>query len=112
MDGNTDIMNIHYKAGILEVSEVSDKHQIIQMEMMLDLTWVETRMVVDTESSAWEENGLGKAGVLEESITLAESIWLPDTEILRLRHILSMAVTRKVGGFTLHRNKTVTYSKK
>ena len=112
MNGNTDIMNVHYKVGMLEVSEVSDKHQLIQMELLLDLTWVESRMVVDAESSAWEANGLGEAGVLEESIALAESIWLPDTEILGLRHILSMAVTRKVGGITVHKNKTVTQSKK
>ena len=112
VDGNTDVMNIHYQTGILEVSEVSDEHQVIQMELVLDLTWVESRIVVDAESSAWEANGLGEAGVLEESIALAESIWLPDTEILGLRHILSMAVTRKVGGITVHRNKTVTHSKK
>ena len=112
VDGNTDVMNIHYQTGILEVSEVSDEHQVIQMELVLDLTWVESRMVVAAESSAWEANGLGEAGVLEESIALAENIWLPDTEILGLRHILSMAVTRKVGGITVHRNKTVTHSKK
>ena len=112
MNSDTDIMNVDYRVGILEVSEISDVHQFIEMEMMLDLTWLESRMVVDAEAEDWEENGLGEAGALEESITLAESLWLPDTQILMLKKIQSMAVTRKVGGFIVYRNKTVTYSKK
>ena len=112
VDGVSDIMNVHYRAQILEVSEVSDEDQVIEMELIMDLTWLESRMVVDVESLAWNENGLGEAGAVEESITLAGSIWLPDTAILGLKHIHSMAVTRKVGGITVYRNKTVTYSKK
>ena len=112
VNSDTDIMNVDYRVGILEVSEISDVHQFIEMEMMLDLTWLESRMVVDAEAEDWEENGLGEAGALEESITLAESLWLPDTQILMLKKIQSMAVTRKVGGFIVYRNKTVTYSKK
>ena len=112
VDSDTDSMNVDYKAGILEVSEVSNEHQVIEIELMLDLTWVESRMVVDPLEEDWDENGLGEAGALEESITLAENIWLPDTEILGLKKVLSLAVTRKVGGMTVYKNKTVTFSKK
>ena len=112
VDSDTDSMNVDYKAGILEVSEVSNEHQVIEIELMLALTWVESRMVVDPEEEEWEKNGLGDAGALEESITLAENIWLPDTQILGLKKVLSMAVTRKVGGMTVYKNKTITYSKK
>ena len=61
---------------------------------------------------AWEENGLGEAGGLEESIALAASLWLPDTQILGLKMIHSMKVARTVGGLSVFRNKTVTLSKK
>ena len=50
VNGDTDAINIHYRLWILEVSEVSDEHQVIEMEVVLDLTWLEKRMVVDAGS--------------------------------------------------------------
>ena len=41
VNSDTDIMNVDYRVGILEVSEVSDVHQFIEMELMLDLTWLD-----------------------------------------------------------------------
>ena len=63
--------------------------------------------MVDTNHEDWSSRDN-----LQESIILANEFWLPDTEILGLKTIKSLEVTRTVGGFVVYKNKTLEISKK
>ena len=63
--------------------------------------------MVDANHEDWSSRDY-----LQESIILANEFWLPDTEILGLKTIKSLEVTRTIGGFVVYKNKTLELSKK
>ena len=64
-------------------------------------------MVVSDSSDYW-----GPSEKIQESISLADNLWLPDIEIWNLKNVESLEVLRSVGGVVIYKNKTIMYSKK
>ena len=73
-------------------------------ELYFDLTWKETRLIIDDDSPEW-----GPEGVMG-STNFVQSMWLPDIQILNLKQFQKRNIVTDVAGLIIFKDRSVLYT--
>ena len=87
-----------------QVSRIDDIALSMTFELYFDLTWKETRLIVEEESPEW-----GPEGVMG-STNFVSSMWLPDIQILNLKQFQKRNIVTDVAGLIIFKDRRVLYT--
>ena len=90
---------------LLQVSKIDDIALSMTFELYFDLKWNESRFIMNETSDKW-----GPDGTVMGSTNFIKSMWLPDIQIVNLKHFRKRAIVTDVAGLIIHRNKSVLYT--
>ena len=85
---------VHVDTFIFEVSKIDDISLTMTFELYMDLTWQETRLVINETSPMWgpDDSYMG-------STNFVKSMWLPDIQELINKQLI---LTARVIGLYVH----------
>ena len=74
-------------------------------ELYFDLTWNESRMLINESATEWEvdDSVMG-------STNFIKSLWLPDIQILNLKQFQKRQIVTDVAGLIIFKDKKVLYT--
>ena len=75
-------------------------------ELYFDLTWKESRLLINETSPEWIEGGDTVMG----STNFVKDMWLPDIQILNLKQFQKRKIVTDVAGLIIFKNKNVLYT--
>ena len=73
-------------------------------ELYFDLTWNESRLVINETSPEW-----GPEGVMG-STNFVQNLWLPDIQILNLKQFQKRNIVTDVAGLIIFKDRSVLYT--
>jgi hypothetical protein len=87
------------------VSRIDDISLSMTFELYFDLTWSESRMLINESATEWEvdDSVMG-------STNFIKSLWLPDIQILNLKQFQKRQIVTDVAGLIIFKNKKVLYT--
>ena len=74
-------------------------------ELYFDLTWNESRMLINESATEWEFDGS-----VMGSTNFINSMWLPDIQILNLKQFQKRQIVTDVAGLIIFKDKNVLYT--
>ena len=74
-------------------------------ELYFDLTWNESRMLINESAPEWEFDGS-----VMGSTNFINSMWLPDIQILNLKQFQKRQIVTDVAGLIIFKDKNVLYT--
>ena len=69
-------LSVHVDTFIFEVSKIDDLSLTVTYELYMDLTWKETRIVINQTSDMW-----GPHDSFMGSTNFVKNMWLPDIQV-------------------------------
>ncbi|CAB4066050.1 unnamed protein product [Lepeophtheirus salmonis] len=84
-------LNVHVDIWVFEVSKIDDISLSMTFELYFDLTWNESRFLIDESSSKW-----GEDGSIMGSTNYINGMWLPDVQILNLKQFQKRQIVTDV----------------
>ena len=97
-------LHINVDIWVFEVSKIDDIALAMTFELYFDLTWKETRLIINETSEEW-----GPAGVMG-STNFVQSMWLPDIQILNLKQFQKRNIVTDVAGLIIFEDRRVLYT--
>ena len=98
-------LQINVDIWVFEVSKIDDIALAMTFELYFDLTWNESRLVMNESSDKW-----GPDGTVMGSTNFIKSMWLPDIQILNLKQFQKRQIVTDVAGLIIFKNKSVLYT--
>ena len=89
-----------------QVSRINDIALSMTFELYFDLTWKESRLLINETSPEWIEGGDTVMG----STNFVKDMWLPDIQILNLKQFQKRKIVTDVAGLIIFKNKNVLYT--
>ena len=89
----------------LQVSKIDDIALSMTFELYFDLTWTESRLLINESAPEWEFDGS-----VMGSTNFVKSMWLPDIQILNLKQFQKRRIVTDVAGLIIFKNKSVLYT--
>ncbi len=86
------------------MSRIDDIQLTMTFELYFDLTWKETRLIIEDDSPEW-----GPEGVMG-STNFVGSMWLPDIQILNLKQFQKRNIVTDVAGLIIFKDRRVLYT--
>ncbi len=90
---------------VFEVSRIDDIALTMTFELYFDLTWNESRFLINDSSPEWTVDG-----TVMGSTNFVKDLWLPDIQILNLKQFQKRQIVTDVAGLIIFRNKSVLYT--
>jgi len=88
------------------VSKIDDISLSMTFELYFDMTWTESRLIINESSPEWEAGG----GTVMGSINFIKSMWLPDIQIQNLKNFQLRSIVTDVAGLIIFKDKKVLYT--
>ena len=88
------------------MSRINDIALSMTFELYFDLTWKESRLLINETSPEWIEGGDTVMG----STNFVKDMWLPDIQILNLKQFQKRKIVTDVAGLIIFKNKNVLYT--
>ena len=90
---------------ILDIKEVNDEKQTVKIMMYLRIKWLEPRLEINENSSAWSVPATG----LPYSSDILEYLWYPDLEINGMERFESNDILKPMAGVVIHQTNIIGY---
>ena len=87
------------------MSKIDDIALSMTFELYFDLTWTESRLLINESAPEWEFDGS-----VMGSTNFVKSMWLPDIQILNLKQFQKRRIVTDVAGLIIFKNKSVLYT--
>ena len=88
------------------MSKIDDISLCMTFELYFDLTWTESRLIINESSPEWDAG----EGTVMGSINFIKSMWLPDIQIQNLKNFQLRSIVTDVAGLIIFKNKKVLYT--
>ena len=95
-----------YLIALSQVSKIDDISLSMTFELYFDMTWTESRLIINESSPEWEAGG----GTVMGSINFIKSMWLPDIQIQNLKNFQLRSIVTDVAGLIIFKDKKVLYT--
>ena len=86
------------------MSKIDDIALSMTFELYFDLTWKETRLVLNETSPEWSPDGV------MGSTNFIQNMWLPDIQILNLKQFQKRNIVTDVAGLIIFEDRRVLYT--
>jgi len=90
---------------IFEVSKINDIELTMTFELYFDLSWTESRFLINESSTKW-----GEDGSFMGSTNFVSSLWLPDIQIFKCKQFKKRQIVTDVAGLILFNTKQLLYT--
>jgi len=100
-----DSLHVHVETFIFEISKIDDLALTMTFELYLDLTWQESRIIINDTHPAW-----GPSGSFMGSTNFVPQMWLPDIQIYKCKQFLLRSIVTDVAGLIIFKNKNILYT--
>jgi len=100
-----DSLHVHVETFIFEISKIDDLALTMTFELYLDLTWQESRLIINDTHPAWEPSGSFMG-----STNFVPQMWLPDIQIYKCKQFLLRSIVTDVAGLIIFKNKNILYT--
>ena len=87
------------------MSKIDDIALSMTFELYFDLTWTESRLIINDSAPEWAPDGS-----VMGSTNFVKSMWLPDIQILNLKQFQKRQIVTDVAGLIIHKNRLVLYT--
>jgi len=98
-------LHVHVETFIFEISKIDDLALTMTFELYLDLTWQESRIIINDTHPAW-----GPSGSFMGSTNFVPQMWLPDIQIYKCKQFLLRSIVTDVAGLIIFKNKNILYT--
>jgi len=98
-------LHVHVETFIFEISKIDDQALTMTFELYLDLTWQESRIIVNESHPAWEPTGSFMG-----STNFVPQLWLPDIQIYKCKQFQLRQIVTDVAGLIIFKNKDILYT--
>lgn len=98
-------LQVNVETFIFEISKIDDISLTMTFELYLDLTWRETRIIINDTHPAW-----GASDAVMGSTNFIPHMWLPDIQIYKCKQFLLRQIVTDVAGLIIFKNKNVLYT--
>jgi len=89
-----------------EIQYISSVFQLsMTFELYFDLTWNESRFVINETSPDW-----GPDGSFMGSTNFIKSLWLPDIQIINLKQFQKRQIVTDVAGLIIFKTRSILYT--
>ena len=95
-----------YLIALSQVSKIDDISLSMTFELYFDMTWTESRLIINETSPEWEAGD----GTVMGSINFIKSMWLPDIQIQNLKNFQLRSIVTDVAGLIIFKDKKVLYT--
>eukprot|EP00093_Oithona_nana_P012399 12399.XXX_323856_316976_1 [CDS] Oithona nana genome sequencing. len=99
-------LHVNVDIFVFEVSKIDDISLSMTFELYFDMTWTESRLIINESSPEWEAGG----GTVMGSINFIKSMWLPDIQIQNLKNFQLRSIVTDVAGLIIFKDKKVLYT--
>lgn len=90
---------------LIQVSKIDDISLSMTFELYFDLTWNESRLLINESAPEWETDGS-----VMGSTNYVKSLWLPDIQIYNIKQFQTRAIVTDVAGLIIFKNKNILYT--
>lgn len=87
------------------MSKIDDISLSMTFELYFDLTWNESRLLINESAPEWETDGS-----VMGSTNYVKSLWLPDIQIYNIKQFQTRAIVTDVAGLIIFKNKNILYT--
>ena len=100
-------LNVSIVVVISEVMEINDHEKTVKLEAVLSLSWIDSRLQLNENSSKWEELDDYKLTYLP--LEWLDWIWKPDIDIPNIKDFNIKGIFKDHSWVTLHGDKRIWY---
>ena len=98
-------LDINIDIFIFEVSKIDDIDFTMTFELYFDLSWRETRFVINSSSPHWMLDGSFMG-----STNYISSLWLPDIQIFKCKSFVKRQIVTDVAGLIIWKDQNMLYT--
>ena len=91
-----------------DIVEINDENYEVTFNVVLEISWVEPRLVILSNSTNWNGGSLDTKSTSQSS-ELLKYIWKPDIDIPNLKKFHIKKVFEKQGQINIYKNKRISY---
>jgi len=102
--------NYDFLFDIREIVEVNSQERTVTLSMYFDTSWQDPRLVLNENSTAWDDSRLGPKGQVTISSKHLVEFWNPQLEIYGLEKLQRFNLMGEMSGLSIGINKTIHYS--
>ena len=99
----------HFKFDIYDVQEVNDKKQTIRTSMHVEISWLEPRLIINSNAPDWNDTMFGSPNEVDISPEILKQLWTPDLLIYGMESLHYKTVLKEMSAMRINKTGFIQY---
>lgn len=99
----------HFKFDIRDVQQVNDKKQTVRASMHLEISWLEPRLIINSNAPDWNDTMFGSPNEVNISPEILKQLWNPDLLIYGMESLESKNVLKEMSVMRINKTRFIKY---